>query len=76
MPATRTILEVLALCLSVVVIGLAILAVVGEPGGFVHTEPRPQPALVNPNPGEPVPARAPGSASGAEPVPTESTMPP
>ena len=76
MRMTRTLLKTLALCLVAVATSLAILAVVGKPGGFVHTEPRPQPALVNPNPGEPVPARAPGSASGAEPVPTESTMPP
>ena len=71
MRMTRTLLKTLALCQVAVATSLAILAVVGKPGGFVHTEPRPQPALVNPNPGEPVPARAPGSASGAEPVPTE-----
>ena len=64
---TRTsLLVVLALCLVAVATSLAILAaVVGVPDGFVYTEPRPQPALVDPNPGEPVPAPA------SEPVPTE-----
>ena len=73
MPATRTILEVLAICLSAVVIGLAILAVVGEPGGLVHTEPPPQPTLVDPNPGEPVPAPAP---EPKPPGPLHSSVPP
>jgi hypothetical protein len=67
---TRMLLKALALCLVAVATSLAILAVVGKPGGFVHTEPPPQPALVDPNPGESVPAPAP------EPVPTESTVPP
>ncbi len=65
-----TLLVALALCLVAVATSLAILAVVGKPGGFVHTEPPPQPALVDPNPGEHVTAPAP------EPVPTESTVPP
>ena len=73
MPATRTILEVLALCLSVVVIGLAILAVVGEPGGFGHTEPPPQPTWVEPNPGEPITVTAP---EPVPPGPLHSTAPP
>ena len=66
---TRTLLEASALCLAAVATSLAILAVVGKPGGFAHTEPQPPRALVDPNPGEPVPAPEPGSASGPEPVP-------
>ena len=89
-----TLLVVLALCLIAVATSLAILAAVVEnpagfvPGGFVHTEPRPQPALVDPNPGEPapapepaparepVPASEPVPAPAPEPVPPESAVPP
>ena len=85
---TRTLLlKTLALCLVAVATSLAILAVVGKPGGFVHTETPPQPALVDPNLGEPAPAPEPAPAAEpapapapepvpTEPVPTESTMPP
>ena len=66
-------MEVLALCLSVVVIGLAILAVVGEPGGFGHTEPPPHPTWVDPKPGEPMPVPAPEPEYTG---PLHSTAPP
>jgi hypothetical protein len=73
---TRTTLFVaLALCLGAVATSLAILAAVVEnPGGFVHTEPRPQPALVDPNPTEPV-AAAP-APEPEPPGPRHSTVPP